>query len=353
MKTLYVLFVSLICFSACNGQSNPLQFQAAPPNIIKTQGSNEYAVLNSILEAKNGELWFSTSAEGIYKYDGKTTTNFTTKNGLRSNATNSLLQDRAGDIWIGTSGGVVRYNGKSFMNISLKNDLAFSMINTTGDKKLHDDDVTSMAQDKSGKIWIGTRAGVYYYDGKAFTRFLQNDNIINKNGIKLLNVQSIVQDRQGNMWFSTWFDGLCRYDGKEITNFKPNGEVWFGGVYEDRDGNIWAGRRSKGVVKYDGKIFTNVLQHGAFDECGVTGIIQDKAGDMWFGTEAGEMTLRETIGGVWKYDGKQFTNYIPKGSKGNYCVFTLLQDHKGTVWAGTRNTGLYRYNGAEFVSLSE
>ena len=351
MKALNILLLSLVCFASCNGQRNPLQMQNTTPKLVKTMGSNEYACLNHILEAKNGELWFGTSAEGVYRYDGRTFTNYTTKNGLCSNTTTGLLQDKEGNIWIGTDVGICRYDGRNFIRMPVSTSGYFSMSNQAVPSRKTK--VACMMQDKAGKIWVATEEELFYYDGGKFTRFLDDTNIINKNKLTLNSVKSMLQDKQGNIWFSTWFEGLCRYDGKELVHFKPNNEVWYGGLYEDRDGNIWVGRRGKGVVRYDGKTFTNVVQGGAFDECGVTGIVQDKDGNMWFGTEAGEMTMRETIGGVWKYDGKTFKNFLPRGGAGSYCVFSIAQDKAGNIWAGTRNTGLYRYDGKMFVPVSE
>lgn len=351
MRSCYVLLLLIICSSACNGQGNPLQIQGTTTKLIKKQGSNEYASVNSILQAKNGELWFGTSAEGVYRYNGVSFTNYTTKDGLCSNTTTGLLQDKDGNIWIGTDVGICRYDGRNFVRMPVSTSGYISLANQAAPSPKTK--VACMMLDKTGKVWVATEEQLYRYDGNKFTRFLDDSTIINKNKLILNSVKSMLQDKDGNIWFSTWFEGLCRYDGKELVNFKPNKEVWYAGLYEDREGRIWIGRRTKGVVYYDGKTFNNLSQGGAFDECGVTGIMQDKQGNMWFGTEAGEMTMRETIGGVWRYDGKAFKNYIPDGGKGNYCVFTLLQDKAGNIWAGTRGTGLYQFDGNKFVAFSE
>jgi ligand-binding sensor domain-containing protein len=48
-----------------------------------------------------GNLWFGTTGEGVYKYDGKSFSQFTASNGLNSNKVYCILEDKDGKIWIG------------------------------------------------------------------------------------------------------------------------------------------------------------------------------------------------------------------------------------------------------------
>ena len=73
-----------------------------------------------------------------------------------------IYEDKAGIIWLGTGGGVSRYDGKSFRNF------------TTSDG-LTNNDVHAIIQDKTGKIWFGTRGDITIYDGKTFTTLTDKD----------------------------------------------------------------------------------------------------------------------------------------------------------------------------------
>lgn len=170
------------------------------------------------------------------------------KDGL-SNSASSMLQDKKGNIWFATFFGLSRFDGKTFSHIPYTN---FSS-------------VYSMLEDKSGKLWLSTREGVYCYDGKAFTSFLDNQSVINSNGLRLERVNRMLEDKHGNIWFATCAEGVCRYDGKSKINYKPNDEEYFCGLLEDKNGNIWVGGRNKGVWRYEGETFTNILQNGRFD----------------------------------------------------------------------------------------
>ena len=124
--TLLLLF-NLI--TSCNGQvktglqkevvSDPKTNVGGQPKIIRTQGIVS-GNLHCNLQDKAGNIWFSTSGEGVYRYDGKSFTNFTKNEGLPSNYIQSIIEDKAGNLWFGTSEGISRYDGKSFISFPAK-----------------------------------------------------------------------------------------------------------------------------------------------------------------------------------------------------------------------------------------
>lgn len=138
---------------------------------------------------KSANLWFGTTEDGVYRFDGKSFINFTTKDGLKDNCVFSILEDAAGNIWFGTTAGVCRYDGTTITHIPI----------TTPGKSSLNPGVYSMLQDKSGIIWFGTANGVYRYNGKSFSRFLENDDVINKEDLHLKMVDCMLEDKNGNI----------------------------------------------------------------------------------------------------------------------------------------------------------
>ena len=368
IKPVYTLLILIfISMMSCNGQLKTSQLQAVTsdkiskptpigsgqPKIFKTQGSNQYDNIHCAIEDKAGNLWFGTTGEGVYRFDGKLFTQFTKNNGLASNAVWSILEDKGGDIWFGTTDGICRYDGKNIHRVPINGNFLPTI---TSDNYYTEQStkqtVWSIFQDKTGKIWFGTGDGVYCYNGSIFTRFLDNSNVINKEGLHLKMVDCILEDHQGNIWFASGMppgmEGVCRYDGKSISSFKPNGDSWIRNMIADKNGNIWFPGRQHGNFLFDGKSFSNFMVKTGIGNV----LLCDKLGNKWFSGEE-KINNVESVGGVWSYDGKAFKNFTLKDGMGKYFVFCMLEDSKGNIWFGTRNTGLYKYDGASFTDFSE
>ena len=349
-----------IFFTSCNGQVNtnlskesvgkPRVLPGGQSKLVKTQGSNPSDNVHCGLQDKSGSLWFGTTGEGVYRYDGKSFTQFTTKDGLNSNTVWSILEDTDGSIWIGTDAGLSRFDGTYFIRVPITVNF-MPAINNANDGSVQNS-VWSMLQDKSGKIWFGTSSGVYTYNGKSFTHFLQNDGIINKDSLQLKMVDDILEDKKGIIWFASGMppggEGVCRFDGKTITHYKPNGDGWIRYMIEDKKGHIWFGGRINGNFRYDGINFSNFMEKAGIGNA----VLSDKSGNIWFTGEEGD-TNYESRDGVWRYDGNSFTNFSTKDGMGTYFVHCMIEDSNGNIWIGTRNTGLYRYDGKTFTNFSE
>lgn len=258
--------------------------------------------VRGIIEDKAGNIWFGTDL-GVTKYDGKSFVNFTKQDGLSDNDVWSILEDKNGMLWVGTRGGLCRYDlykyspgVKRFSPFPLPLSDVINPVSRFSAKL-----VWSIAEDKTGKIWLGTDgAGVYCYDGKSFTHFAEKDGLCNNN------VGCILSDKRGNLWFGTRFAGVCRYDGKKFTTFSErdglsNNFVWT--MSEDKTGNIWLGTSGGGACRYDGNTFTTFAQKQGLPYSHVQSIVQDRAGIFWFGCS----------GGLYRYDGKVFVNITRKG----------------------------------------
>jgi ligand-binding sensor domain-containing protein len=79
-------------------------------------GNNE---VWNVYEDKKGDIWFSSEGFGVYRFDGKTLTNFGEKEGLGIKAVQTIYEDSKGRLWIGGGGGLYRFDGKdTFFNVT-------------------------------------------------------------------------------------------------------------------------------------------------------------------------------------------------------------------------------------------
>lgn len=167
-------------------------------------------ILVCIAEDQNGNIWVGSWRHGgAYRFDGKS---FNHLNGLSDDMIKCIYADKAGNIWIGTRDhGADRYDGKSIVNFSEKEGLC----NT---------DVTCIFEDQNGNIWFGSdavwgnRGDACRYDGKTFTNITAKENRTGK-GDQAYSVMTIVEDKNGAFWFGSRGGLLLRYDGKCFTDF--------------------------------------------------------------------------------------------------------------------------------------
>ncbi len=263
--------------------------------------------VSKILQDRDGYLWFATgwvgTGGGVSRYDGKTFVNFTTRDGLAHNEVYSLFQDREGHLWFGGNGGVTQYDARTWTTF------------TTQDGLTHND-VGPIFQDREGHLWFGTEGGVSRYDGKTWTTFTAKDGLANNS------VRSILQDREGHLWFGTYGGGVSRYDGKTFSTFTA--EDGLAGnlvrpICMDREGHLWFGTQEGGVSRYDGRTFTTFTPQDGLANVWVMSIFQDREGHLWFGTRWGDVS---------RYDGKTFTTFTTRES----AVVSIFQDREGHLW---------------------
>lgn len=202
--------------------------------------------------------------------------------------------------------------------------------------------IQSIIEDKSGNLWFGTNGGgVAKYDGQNFTNFTQNEGLGNNN------VSCIFEDENGNLWFGTWGGGVTKYDGQNFTHFTAKEGLSSDYVFSimgDRSGNLWVGTLDGGVSKYDGKSFTHFTTKEGLGFNSILSIIEDRNGNLWMGTDGG---------GVSRYDGKNFTHFTTKEGLSHDIVTCIAEDKNGNLWFGTQGRGISKYDGQNFTHFTQ
>jgi len=179
------------------GQSFSL-FQALPP--INVAG---------IMEDQGGNIWFASSENGVFRYDGKTITNIAEKEGMGENYAGGMAQDKDGNMWFTMKGGICKYDGKTLTAYTPKDGLGGT-------------EIWGIYIEQSGIIWVTARGSTTRFDPSlqlpnqnAFTVFTPDD------GLNCC-VQSMFQDKSGKMWWGAG-SGLYRFNGTGFYQVKQNG----------------------------------------------------------------------------------------------------------------------------------
>jgi ligand-binding sensor domain-containing protein len=253
----------------------------------------------SILEDRQGNLWFGSIGSGVYRYNGSSYQHYTTREGLLNNDVTSIFEDRKGNIWFGVFGGASCFDGQSFRNYVIDENDMHEDSTKAGFTVKPRYEVTSVIEDKTGKLWFATRGRTFTYNGKMFT-------VITHNGKPFKNVRSIIKDKRGNIWLGGE-DGLWRYNGSVCTNFTHK---FTGHVMEDKKGNIWTSSekifgKQWVLSRYDEGSLSNKKPNVTeiAHEPLIFGILEDDKQNIWFGSI-----------GAQRYDRKVITRFINKAN---------------------------------------
>ncbi|HEV7347574.1 ligand-binding sensor domain-containing protein [Telluribacter sp.] len=326
--SVFILFLMFVFCNLCTAQnkkelpsSTTLQ---ETKGVITSYGPS--TSVRTITQDKKGNLWLASN-EGIVRYDGKSFTNIT---GDRStNRFFSVLEDRKGNFWFGNHGsGVYYYDPKRAVGKSLQH--------FTTSQGLVDNGVVCIYEDRTGNIWFGTRGGASRYDGKSFQNFTTKD------GLPDNSINSIIEDKTGKLWFGT-SGNTGIYDGKTFAILTANGtfsNVW--SIIEDKTGNIWLGG-GNGLRRYNGSTSTT------YTENFVGYVYEDKKGNIW--------TSGRNDNGVWvlsRYDEKSMSTNKPIVIEITHSLnlFGMLEANDGSIWFGSFD-GVYRYDGTTITDFKK
>lgn len=276
-----------------------------------------------------------------------------------------------------------------------KNRLSFEHL--TSNEGLSQSNVLCILQDSRGFMWFGTQDGLNRYDGYEVKVYRRDPS--NKNSLTNDYIRDITEDKYGNIWISTWGNGINKFDRKteRFTGFENDpkdpkslpsnfingmitdheGMVWMsseGGLImldpgsntfthythsigdptslssnltsvllEDSRHNVWIGTTGEGVNVFDRK--TRSFKHyraAATNKNSLAGnvltaLFEDSKGSIWMGTSGNGLSILDQSNGT-------FTNYTsdPRNpnSLSNNVVFSITEDFGGKIWIGTENGGL-------------
>ncbi len=340
--------------------SNQLQFDRQYVQTVWTaeEGLPQNSV-NAILQTRDGYLWLGTFG-GLARFDGIKFTIFNSGNtpGLKANRILSLYEDRAGTLWVGAETGEV---------MSIKDGHASTF---TGDDGLPGGLVWCFYEDQAGALWIGTTNGLVQWHQGSVKTYTEQD------GLACSIVWSIYEDSPGHLWLGTDVGlvefsngrGIARYTGSGVRVVRPGpeGSLWlatFDGIArfvngritvhtkpeglssqavrvltEDRAGNFRAGYFDVGVVsRWNAEASTRPPEKIDLGTAGIRALCVDSEGNLWVGTVGG---------GLVRLKERKLMAYASEDGLLNDSVQAITDDGSDGVWAAT-GEGLVHISGGQ------
>lgn len=346
-----IVFFSLwILLSSCSGSlRNPPDHKIEQASLVNF-GDTVAALgknLSGLLQDDDGIFWLVSNGDGVFRYDGKTLTNFTEEDGLCSNFVFGIQKDHKGQLWFSTRDGICNFDGNKFTNYT------HTVENAPKGKLLS----------PVHGLFFGHLNGICYYDGHTFTNFVIHPETYTPpthTYNRPYGIYSTLVDKDGQVWFGTQSQGVCRYNGKTYNYLieKDLAGPAVRTIFQDNSGHLWFGNNGGGLYRYDGKNLRNItaeygLGNPEFLKGNFAGkpgtlarvwsINQDREGHIWIGT---------VDAGIWKFDGNQLTNFTTEDGLSGNSISHIYKDRQGELWyitnGGPTGSALCKFDGKMF-----
>ena len=318
------IYIGLLC--CCAGLVFSAGVRGADENLAETVGSMRLwhsadglpsDSVTAIIQTHDGFLWVGTS-EGLVRFDGVKFTGLPLTAASTNNPVyvTSLCEDSRGSLWIGT-----QQNGLfQFAEGTVRHYL-------TSDG-LSDDSVSSLAADNQGQVWIGSKSGLNLWTGHGFKLFTTRDGLPDES------VSGINMARSGTVWITTRA-GMCRFIDGHITPYLFRTESQgrspeYLGAYEDRQGNLWAFGDTYLINLAEGKRF-NYFRSSESASVRIWSLCEGRNGRLWIGTSGR---------GLFCFEDNRFQPVVFGEDRWPYDVRAICEDLEGNLWLGTSGGGL-------------
>ena len=297
--------------------------------------------IQALLADREGCLWIGTNG-GIARWENGKIQRLPPTDALAGASVLSVLEDREGNLWVGTeTDGLQVLRDARFHNIGTREGLS-------------SDATTTVVEDSAGTIWIGTNGGGL----NVVRRNVNVPGVSTTYAVRdvLLSdvILSLAAGKNGELWVGTP-DGLNRIRGSAVDSFSSVDGLpddFIRSLLVDADGSLWIGtRRGLAHWMFAGtepsarrfptrhEIYTQANGLGS-DLVGATA--RDSAGNLWIATLAGLSRLKA---------GK-ITNYTTADGLSSNVVTALLPREAGKLVVGTQDHGWNLWDGARFMTLN-
>jgi ligand-binding sensor domain-containing protein/signal transduction histidine kinase len=296
--------------------------------------------------------------------------NLSVESGLIQSQARDLAQDNQGHLWIGTLGGLSRFDGRSFTNYTIRD----GMLNNT---------VNTITADKKGNLWIGSPKGISCFNGKGFEHFIfqspenpagnfvtqiraaENGTVWCVSGNKIYSIEkgknkqlttpdkeavitALLPDK-GSLWAARTGGTVYHWNNKKWDSLSfnltdPTVKPIVTKIFRDSRQRLWL-TTNRGLYKVEnGAIVTARVRSMMLDGLPtILSITEDKHHDIWLGM----------AGGAARITDQDIAFFNKKNGLCDNTIFSVLTDAEGNVWMASDGQGVFRFSGGQFTAIDE
>jgi len=293
----------------------------APWHIQGVDGSN----VHDVIFDRDGNLWLASGTEGLLRVKGTQLSQYTTKDGLGSDAVAHVYEDHDGNLWVGTLGDLERFRDGSFTTFAQAE--GFS-----------DNEAYSVIEDSKGDVWTTAPDGLHQLHG--------SEMHVYKTADKMLDPWALWIDHASNLLVGTSKRLMQMVHGSLIPS--PAGcagipAYLMSGILEDSNHQLWVTTLGGGLARcVDGKVTDLYTTKTGLLSNALYAIAQGPDGIIWTGGDNGLNSIKDN----------HITSYPRLNGLSNVWVVSLYFDSKNILWIGTFGQGLFRLEDGRFTQYT-
>ena len=314
-----------------------------------------------LLHDHRGNFWVATLGQGLWRVKtgparSTTVETITVRNGLSSDAVQTMVEDREGNLWVGTRAGLQRLSPRRvtrLIDLPIPRALETSpdgsvwvgtasglMRFSAAGRQLYGERdglpgsvVLALHADRAGTLWVASERGLSRFQRGRFSRLLV------PRGSQIERIFAITSSGE-SVWFRDFYRGLFRWQEGAFARVDDMPDAQRGrplAVHADRAGNVWIGSAGGklGVRRPSGEFELYGLDLGD-----ILTIHEDAAGALWVGAEEG----------LARFSGRRAAAVDRRnGFPGD--VKSIIDDSDGNLWLGL-DAGIARLDRSEFTKAS-
>jgi ligand-binding sensor domain-containing protein/signal transduction histidine kinase len=323
----YLLLSTLAAASSLFAATPPQEPLAYSRRVWQSSNGLPEDFAQALAQTPDGYLWIGTSG-GLVRFDGSRFVVFNHENepAFRDDSVYSLFTSKDGTLWAGTEGGgLIRYKNGLFRVYGA----AEGLTNTF---------VRAIFEDAHGTLWVGTDSGLFRMQHELLTQ------VDGRGGLpEINNVNSICQDRAGRLLVGG--GGLLVLSGSQATRYSSSvnlADNAVRAVRETSDGAVWIGTIS-GLRRLEHGIRGNPFAAPRMiQDVNISVLHESRNGQLWIGTYGR---------GLMRYEAGRITRWAAPASLPHNNVLSIFEDGEDSIWVGTQG-GLLQLSSSAASSIT-
>ncbi len=270
----------------------------------------------SICEDPNGAIWIGTAGGGLCRWSDGVMQHFAVGTSASANFIFSIAPRADGGLWLSAAEGEDLYQFQDHQVGRVSWDVH---------------GVKSILNDRSGRVWMGTKNGIAFGFGS-------DRRILGANSGDLLpSVRALAQTPDGKVWAGADNGTIYRCETNRLIPFRPQDALAEQPIYSlfaDKNGTLWAGTFRGGLLRFKNGVFSRIADKQGLPTDVISQILEDQHGRLWLGTHQGIYCVAKSALNAIADGGSNTLDYVVYGRHDGLPALECSDGYQPSCWHG-------------------